>query len=200
MTAALYQQQSGTLPWRGWPLKAIWFQPSLSLYPSHPTREDQRSPSPTQGPGPITPHSGRSNPKSRCNDPVAVRFATSKRLPPNYYLETAQSPTQDLVYQLSLVVQDHHVKVLAWTSKWSGYVHGSSRLPTGAMQQLVFDPDPPLRGNSKFSRFRGLGEIWQQGPQICSSLVPAKCHLNQCYYNLSPPWGWSCAACCPASK
>jgi len=29
------------------------------------------------------------------------------------------------------------MKVLVWTSKWSDYAHGSSRVPTGAMQQLA---------------------------------------------------------------
>jgi len=141
MTAALYQQQSGSLPRRGCPLKAVWFQPSISQY-----SPDMRGPTitkPNPRTGPTTPHFSRSNPRPCCTDPAAIRFATSNL--PLRTLETAQLPTPDLVYQLSLVVQDHHVKV----PTWSGYAHGSSSVPTGTMQQLAH----PL-------------SIWSQGPSI----------------------------------
>jgi len=94
MATALYQRQLGTLPQRGCPLKAIWFQPSVSLY-----SPDTRGPTitkPNPRTGPTTPHSSRSNPRPQCTDPVAIRFTTSKRLPPKSYPETAQSPTPDL--------------------------------------------------------------------------------------------------------
>jgi len=86
---------------------------------THPTQEDQRSLSPTPGLAPTTPHSSRSNPRPCCTDPAAIRFTTSKTLPPKSYMETAQWHMPDLVYQLSLVVQEHHVKVC-----WCGLLSG----------------------------------------------------------------------------
>ena len=70
MTAALYQQQSRTLAQRGCPLKAIWFQPSVSVY-----SPDTRGPMITK-PNPTTPHSSRSDPRPCCTDPAAISFTT----------------------------------------------------------------------------------------------------------------------------
>jgi len=66
------------------------------------------------------------------------------------YPETAQLPITDLVYQLLLVVQYHHIKVLEWTSERSVYDHGSSRVPTSAVQQLAYPLSIWSQGLVKF--------------------------------------------------